>query len=110
MNKRIVPEKMEWSEGRVKNFFGKELIALQNGSLKLIKIAPFASYPEHNHPDKTEYAYVLEGHPDFSIGDEYFSGQPADFFIFTKNEKHAIFNKTGVECLLLIGAINESLK
>lgn len=99
---------MVWSEGRVKNFFGEELIALQKGSLKLIKIAPFASYPEQRHPDKTEYAYVLEGNPDLNIGEECFSGKPADFFIFSKNEKHAIENKTRDECLLLIGAIHES--
>lgn len=108
MNKKIIPEKLEWSEGRVKNFFGKELITLQNGSLKLIKVAPLTSYPEHLHPDKTEYAYVLEGNPDFSIGEENFTGKPADFFIFPKNEKHAIHNNTNAECLLLIGSIHES--
>jgi len=45
MQKKIAPENLEWKEGKVKNFFGKELISLKNGTLKLIKVAPQASYP-----------------------------------------------------------------
>lgn len=47
----------------MKGFAGKELISLDAGGLKLIKIEPHANYPEHLHPDKTEYAYTLEGQP-----------------------------------------------
>ncbi len=105
MKDKVTPDELEWNEGRVKNFYGKDLIAMENGSLKLVKVAPFASYPEHQHPDKTEYAYILEGNPHFVIGDNSYSGKPKDFFIFPQGIKHAIQNKTYSQCLLLIGAI-----
>lgn len=105
MIKKISPENLAWTEGKVKNFFGKDLIALDNGSLKMVKIAPRSHYPLHYHPDKTEYAFVLQGLPEFEIGGECLSGKPEDFFIFPKNEHHAILNNTDASCLLLIGAI-----
>lgn len=43
MKKKITVAELEWTEGKVKNFFGKELISMENGSLKLIKVAPHAS-------------------------------------------------------------------
>ncbi|HUM97666.1 MAG TPA: cupin domain-containing protein [Chitinophagaceae bacterium] len=106
MQKKIAPENLEWKEGKVKNFFGKELISLKNGTLKLIKVAPQASYPLHHHPDKTEYAYVLKGSPEFEISGEHFTGKPDEFFIFPQNENHTILNKTDETCLMLVGAIN----
>lgn len=63
-------------------------------------------YPEHLHPDKTEYAYVVSGNPEFSIDNEYFIGKSGDFFIFPCNVKHSIKSNTVVECLVLIGFIN----
>jgi quercetin dioxygenase-like cupin family protein len=106
MKNKIMPEEeLDWNEGSVKGFFGKELIKLENGSLKIVKVAPLASYPEHAHPDKTEYAYVQEGNPDFQIGANQFSGKPGEFFIFPKNVNHSIQNRTSAECLLLIGSI-----
>jgi quercetin dioxygenase-like cupin family protein len=107
MKKKITVAELEWTEGKVKNFFGKELISLENGSLKLIKVAPHASYPVHYHPEKTEYAYVLTGNPEFEISGEIFKGCKDEFFIFPQYEKHAIFNNTDNECLLLIGAIQK---
>ncbi len=105
MKTRINIEDVTCIEGKVKGFFGKELISLTNGGLKLIKVVPLAIYPEHIHPDKTEYAYVLEGTPEFIINSERYLGETGDFFIFPFNTKHAIENNTNSECVLLIGSI-----
>lgn len=105
MKSRIQTEELTWIEGKVKGFFGKELISLTNGGLKLIKVVSLATYPEHIHHDKTEYAYVLEGTPEFIINSETHLGKTGDFFIFPINTKHAIKNNTNSECILLIGSI-----
>ncbi|MGZ3864272.1 MAG: cupin domain-containing protein [Bacteroidia bacterium] len=105
MNNRIDPQELQWKEGNVKNFFGKELLSLGNGAIKLVRIAPSAHYPEHIHPDKTEYAYVLEGCPHFLIGPDEFAGKPHEFFVFPSNIRHAIQNRSDSECLLLVGAV-----
>lgn len=89
----------------MKNFFGKDLLMLDNGTVKLVKVAPAATYPEHLHPDKTEYVYVLEGHPHFKIGPEEFSAGPNEFYTFPARVKHAILNKTDQTCVLLVGGI-----
>lgn len=105
MKNKIIPNELDWINGKVKGFLGKELISLANGSLKLIKVIPNATYPLHIHPDKTEYAYVLEGMPQFIIGSESHVSKKNDFFTFPFNTKHAIINNTNSECILLIGAI-----
>ena len=105
MENKISQSELDWNEGKIKGFFGKELILLKNGGLKLIKVVPLASYPEHLHPDKTEYAYVLEGTPEFMIDKERYQGKAGDFFIFPSKIKHTIKNKTNFECILLIGSI-----
>lgn len=106
MNK-IDSKKLDWIEGNVKGFFGKSLLSLTNGGLKLIKVAPAAHYPEHIHPDKTEYAFVLEGTPELIINAETYSGNVGDFFVFPINTKHSIINKTDSNCVLLIGSIHK---
>jgi len=105
MKNKISPNEMEWKESRVKNFFGKELLMLDKGTLKVVKVAPLAIYPEHIHPDKTEYAYVLKGEPHFQIGTDAFDASPDEFYIFPPNVKHAIRNKSNAECILLVGSI-----
>jgi quercetin dioxygenase-like cupin family protein len=102
---KISTEKTEWTEGNVRGFSGKELLKRKSGTFKLVKIAAFSSYPEHIHTDKTEFAYVLEGLPEFAINSEYFAGRKGDFFIFPRKQKHAISNNTESDCLLLIGAV-----
>lgn len=96
---------IEWKTGKVKGFLAKELLNLENGSLKLISAEPGNSYPMHTHPDKTEFAYVLEGNPQFKIGSSTYESSPGDCFIFPQKEHHAIINHTGGNCLMLIGAI-----
>lgn len=105
MKTKTRTQELSWKEGKIKGFFGKELLSLPNGSFKLIKVAPFASYPEHLHPNKTEYAYVLEGTLEFIIDSKTHSGKAGDFIIFPLNTKHSIKSKTDFESILLIGSV-----
>lgn len=105
MGNKVIPTELDWTEGKVKNFFGKDLLKQENGTVKLVKVAPNSKYPEHLHPDKTEYVYVLKGNPQFHIGTEEFNAAPDEFYIFPANIKHAILNNSDKECLLIVGAI-----
>lgn len=96
---------IDWTVGNVKGFSSKQLINLDNGTVKMVQVHSHAEYPLHRHPDKTEYAYVIDGNLEFTIGDEMYSGEPGDFFIFGTLTMHAIHNKTSKEGILLIGAI-----
>ena len=97
---------MDWVSGKVKGFRSKNLVEMENGGLKKVKVDSFATYPSHLHPNKTEYIYVLEGSPKISIGDEIYNGEKGDFFILPNSTKHSIANPFDSECLLLVGAIN----
>ena len=97
---------LEWSQGKVAGFQGKNLIDLDNGSIKLVKIEPLANYPEHIHPNKTEFTYVLDGTPEFIIDGFNYRGKKDDFFIFHVAVKHAILNTSDKQCLIIVGAIN----
>jgi len=105
MKNKIKSDSLDWISGKVKGFSAKELINIDNGSSKLLKVLPMSKYPIHLHPDKTETAYVIQGNPEFTVGDVQYSSAPGDFFVFPINTKHAIENNTDAECLLLIGAI-----
>ncbi len=105
MKNKIEPDCLEWTSGKVRGFYGKEFINLENGQVKLIKIDPLAVYPDHSHPQKAEFAYVVQGQPEFRINQECYSGRHGDFFIFPKNMKHAILNKANEDCVLLVGSI-----
>lgn len=105
MEYKITQDQLQWNKGQVKGFLGKEFIQLLNGAVKLIKIEPMSVYPEHIHPDKTEYAYVIEGNPEFLIDSQSFIGKSGDFFIFPSNIKHAIKNNAVIESIVLIGSI-----
>lgn len=105
MKNKIKQNTISWEHGKVSGFKGKNLLNLANGTLKLIKIEPLATYPEHIHPDKTEFAYVLEGNPSFKIDTINYESEKGDFFIFPVTKKHAILNKTNNHCLLFVGAI-----
>lgn len=105
MEYKIDVDNLEWQSGQVKGFSGKELLKLTNGGVKMLKVDPLASYPIHVHPDKTEYAFVVNGTPEFLIEDETCLAKSGDFFVFPNNSKHAIRNTTAFECYLLIGSI-----
>ena len=98
---------MEWQAGKVKGFSGKDLISLENGGVKMVRVDPYAEYPVHLHPKKTEFVYVLEGMPTITINEEEYKGEKGDFFILPDSLRHSIANPTINECLLLVGAINK---
>lgn len=101
---RIDPDEMEWSPGKVQSFYGKELLMQPHATLKLVKAEPKSSYPEHRHADRTEFAYVLEGRPRFSIGGEIFQAKPHEYYLFPANTPHAIANEHGEPAILLVGS------
>lgn len=105
MSNILNPDLINWTESKIKGFLSKELINLDNGSLKLVKIEPQSNYPVHLHPDKTEYAYVLQGAPEFLINNTCHKGSQGMFFIFPAKTEHAIFNNSSSPCLILVGSI-----
>ena len=100
-------ESLVWEQGQVKGFAGKSLIDLKNGSLKMVKVKPFAIYPAHLHPSKTEFIFVLEGKPNITIGEKEYNTKKNDFITLPKNIKHSIENHTDTECIILVGSIVE---
>lgn len=107
MKEHIIPSKLDWNEGRVKGFQGKDLLLKPNGSIKLVTISPLAKYPIHIHPDKTEYAYVLKGEVICTLDDEETTVSKDEFMIFPKNRQHGIKNNLDAETVLIIGSIME---
>jgi len=107
MENIIEPNLLKWESTNIKGFLSKQLIEMKNGGLKLIKVEPASTYPLHNHPEKTEVIYVLDGSPEIIIGDKHYTGKQEDFFILPKSVNHSIINNGNKECILLIGAIKE---
>ncbi|MCZ2298296.1 MAG: cupin domain-containing protein [Chitinophagales bacterium] len=107
MKNKIISDSLEWNEGKVKGFFGKDFINATNGTVKLVKVAPHQKYPVHKHPDKMEYAYVVQGNPAFFIEDTLHSSEAGNFFIFPANAHHAIENNTDEDCIMIIGSIKQ---
>ena len=101
----IKRDSMEWKEGKVKGFFGQDLLSEKNGSVKLVKVEANASYPVHQHPDKTEYVFVVEGFPSIIINNEKQIGEKGDFFTLPKGIMHSIENNSEKECVLLVGSV-----
>lgn len=53
---KVESNTLDWTAGKVKGFYAKQFIDLDNGTVKLIRVDAKAVYPLHRHPDKTEYA------------------------------------------------------
>ena len=105
---KINIEKLDWEYGKVDNFCGKTLLDKNNGGLKLVKVSVKAIYPTHQHPNKTEFIFVLEGNPTITIGEKEYDCKKGEFFKFPHSVNHAIENKSVKnECLLLVGSIKE---
>ena len=101
-------EEIDWEFGKVSGFCGKTLLNKKKGGIKLVKVFPLADYPIHQHPNKTEFIYVLEGNPIISIGENKYISQKGDFFTLPKVINHSIKNKSKTnDCLLIVGAIKE---
>lgn len=97
-----------WHTGNVPGFSSSEILNQKNGSIKHLKVEPGAEYPEHIHPDKTEYAIVMEGNPQITISKQSYSANPGDVFLFLPDVKHAISNKTQQTAILIIGSVKTS--
>lgn len=98
---------MDWVSGKVEGFSGKNLIEMENGGFKMVKVDAFATYPSHLHPNKTEFIYVLKGTPKITIDDKDYKGAKGDFFILPFSVKHGIANLADSVCKLLVGSINK---
>lgn len=105
MENSIKPNLLNWEKTKIKGFSSKQLIEMNNGGLKLIKVEPASTYPMHNHPERTEFIYVLDGLPEIIIGEDHHEGKQEDFFILPLSVNHSIINNGNKDCILLIGAI-----
>jgi quercetin dioxygenase-like cupin family protein len=92
---------------RVPGFFGKALIETDSGSLRLVKIEPQSAYPVHRHPDKTEFAFVLQGVLQAEIAGEVYTGERGTFYRFPCGSLHGLKNPGQEETIVLIGGLKE---
>ncbi len=105
MSYRIGDGDGEWHSGNVAGVLGKDLASFPEGTAKLIRLMPGAVYPRHQHPKRTEYAYVIAGRPTLSVADEVHETAPGDFVLFPTDTPHALANHGEAEARLLVGAI-----
>lgn len=94
-----------WQTTNVEGVLGRDLLALPEGTAKLIRLLPGARYPRHQHPTRTEYAYVLAGTPRLIVADQAYDAAVGDFVTFPTDTPHALENHAQVEALLLVGAV-----
>ena len=107
MRIKIPSDSLEWVKGRVQGFSEKSLLELIQGGIKMLKVAPLASYPPHQHRDKTEFIYILEGNLKITIGNNNFDGKKGDFFMIPMSSKHSISNPFESESIILLGNMRE---
>ena len=107
MNKNyfVDHKKTEWIKGKIEGFSGKDLLSINNGGVKLVRVSPESSYPVHTHPDKTEFMYLLEGKLNCFVDNEEFDCNSGDFIVFPEGMEHGIRNLTNEEALAIIGNI-----
>lgn len=98
---------LQWNPMPVKGFEGKPLIDHKNGGLKMVKINPGSEFPLHQHPDKTEFAFVLEGTLEATIGDTKNIGKAGTFFQFPVGITHGLKNPAETDTIVLIGSFSE---
>lgn len=107
METHIKTEKLNWEASKIEGFSAKQLLNLSNGTFKMIKVEPHSSYPHHQHPDKTEFVYVLKGNVQIINGEKTEHGAINDFFILPCATMHSISNLSDHDCILLVGAIKQ---
>jgi quercetin dioxygenase-like cupin family protein len=103
----INSNKLDWESMPVKGFEGKPLINHKSGGLKIVRIQPGSEFPLHQHPDKTEFAYVLEGTLEATIGDKIYTGESGTFYQFPVGMNHRLKNPADNEAVVLIGALKD---
>lgn len=104
----INTHELQWKAMLIKGFVGKNLLEHENGSFKIVKIQPGATFPLHQHPEKTEFAYVLKGTLEATIGDQVYTGGSGMFYRFPTGIQHGLRNPGQVETVVLIGAIKDA--
>lgn len=101
----VRPDNMLWESTNVQGFSSKNLILLNNGGIKMIRIAPMADYPIHIHPDKTEFVFVLEGSISCTIAKEEVHCDKGEMVVFPIGIKHNIHNSGSSNAVVLVGNI-----
>jgi quercetin dioxygenase-like cupin family protein len=101
------PNHIPWTNLPIEGFEEKVLLSLQNGFFKMVKLEAGAVFPHHQHPDRTEFAYVVEGVLEATIGSEIYVGEKGMFFQFPVTVPHGLKNPSEEVTLLLIGGIKD---
>ncbi len=101
----IHTRELPWQSTPVKGVTVKELVHQPHGTAKLIRLAPGAEYPTHQHPDRDEYVYVLSGTLTASVFGEPYEALPGDFTLVPKGTPHALANYTDQDVTTWVGAI-----
>ena len=101
----IHTSELPWQSTPVTGVTAKELVHQPHGSAKLIRLAPGAEYPTHQHPDRDEYVYVLSGTLTASAFGEPTEAIAGDFTVVPKGVPHALANYTETDVMLWVGAI-----
>lgn len=99
-------KEMKWETSKVNGIFSRDLLNDKDGTFKMIKLSPNSTYPIHRHPNKTEFAFVLQGTLTATIGEEEFTGEEGAFFTFPVGTMHELKNSDqDKETIILVGAI-----
>ncbi len=101
----IHTDKMPWEPTSVAGISVKDLVHQAHGTAKLIHLTANAQYPEHRHPGRTEYIYVLTGILTVTIDGKYQEASSGDFVLIPQNILHALTNNTPTDVVLWVGAI-----
>lgn len=101
------PNERAWIPTPVPNVFQQELLQRPMGTVKMIRLDPGAAYPSHRHPDRTEYAWVVSGRVEITIGEDATSATAGEFLVFPVGVVHALANADETPAMLLVGALRE---
>lgn len=96
---------VDWTPSNIKGFLSNQILDLNNGGIKFLKVKPQSEYPVHMHIDKYEYAVILEGSPTINVNGTIFSAKVGEVYVFPPNTKHAISNRKSDSSILLISSI-----
>lgn len=98
---------LAWEPTNVAGYEQKWLFKHEGGTYKLVRIQPGARFPLHRHPDRTEYAYVLEGILEATLEGQTMRIAPHGFAEFPAGAEHGLYNPGAEPAIVQIGAIVE---
>lgn len=105
MAKIVETANLTWDPSNVEGIHSKSLVELPDGTAKLMRLEAGSSYPKHQHPKRTEYAFVLSGQAILTVDHEEFEAGPGNFVVFPAGTPHALANRSHQEATLLVGAV-----